>query len=148
MSNVLCDQVMTKEVASCTPEVSARGAARLMAEEHVGSLPVIDLEDGRRVVGVVTDRDLVLRVMALGRDPEATRIEDVMTKRVVTCLPSDDLDEATDRMMAHQIRRLYIVDANGHLEGVIAQADIASRSGDRNKTAQLVERLSQPDVSG
>lgn len=148
MSNVLCDQVMTKEVASCTPAVSARGAARLMAEEHVGSLPVVEDSAGRRVVGVITDRDLVLRVMALGRDPEATRIEDVMTKRVITCLPSDDLDEATDRMMTQQVRRLYIVDAEGRLEGVISQADIASRSGDRNKTAQFVERLSQPDVNG
>jgi CBS domain-containing protein len=139
---------MTKEVASCTPDVSARGAAQLMAEEHVGSLPVIEDSDARRVVGVVTDRDLVIRVMALGRDAETTRIEDVMTKRVVTCLPSDDLDEATDRMMQHQVRRLYIVDGDGRLRGVIAQADIASRSGDRNKTAQLVERLSQPEVTG
>ncbi len=139
---------MTKDVASCTPNVSARGAARLMAEEHVGSLPVVADGDGRRLVGVVTDRDLVMRVLAPGRDGEATRIEEVMTKKVVTCLPGDDLDEAIDRMMAKQIRRLYIVDADGRLEGVIAQADIASRSGDRNKTAQLVERLSQPEVNG
>lgn len=138
---------MTKEVASCTPDVSARGAARLMAEEHVGSLPVVE-GDGRKVVGVITDRDLVIRVMALGRDAEATRIEDVMTKHVVTCLPGDDLDEATHRMMEQQIRRLYIVDGEGRLQGVIAQADIASRSGDRNKTAQLLERLSQPEVAG
>ncbi len=144
MANIPCDEIMTKEVAACGPEYNVRAVARLMLEQHVGSLPIVDSE--RRLIGVVTDRDLVVRVIVPGLDPDSTPISTVMSKELVTCLPEDDLGEATSRMMEHQIRRLYIVDQHGHVAGVIAQADVASRSGDRNKTAQLVERVSQPGV--
>lgn len=144
MEKVLCDEVMTKDVASVAPDVSARGAARLMAEQHVGSLPVVG--EGRKLIGIITDRDLVIRVMAPGHDPEATQVDSIMSTDLVTCYPNDEIEEATDRMMNYQVRRLYIVDRDGILVGVIAQADIANRAGDRIRTAQLVERVSQADA--
>lgn len=79
MAKLLCDEVMTKEVASCHPGVSVQGAAQLMAELHAGSLPVVEAD--RRVAGVVSDRDLIQRVLAAGRDPAQTPVEDVMTAR-------------------------------------------------------------------
>lgn len=135
---------MTKEVASCKEDEAARAAAERMLQSHVGSLPVVDGEG--RLTGVVTDRDLVVRVMARGLDANAATLSEVMSRELVTCAPTDDVDEAVDRMMRHQVRRIYIVDADGRLAGVIAQADIASRSGNRSNTARLVERVSQPGV--
>lgn len=134
---------MTKEVITCLPGDSVRHVAELMREYHVGSLPVVDNDDQRTLLGVITDRDIVIRVVAEQRDPASTNAGDVMTSDVVTCRPADDLAEAASRMMERRIRRLFIT-KHGRVLGVIAQADIASRGGERDVTAQLVERVSQP----
>lgn len=144
MAKLVCGEVMTKEVITCGPEMSARDAAELMGTRHIGSLPVVD-GDGR-LMGVVTDRDLVLRVMARDLDARGTAVSRVMSSDLVTASPDDDLDAVTDRMKERQVRRVYVVDGRGSLAGVIAQADVASRGGDRILTAQLVERVSQPGV--
>jgi len=105
----------------------------------VGSLPVVHND---RVVGVVTDRDLVVRVIAAGLDPDATHVVEIASDRPVTVEASTGLDEALQLMAEHQVRRLPVVE-NDRLVGVIAQADVA-RLGKDKRTGDLVEELSQP----
>jgi CBS domain-containing protein len=142
---VLCDEVMTKDIVFCTLQDTVLRAAQMMLEHHVGSLPIVEEPLDRALRGVLTDRDIVIRVVAGGRDPERTTVETVMTRDIVTCRPADDLDEAVNRMMMHQVRRIFVEEHN-MLRGVISQADIASRGGERSLTALFVERVSQPGI--
>src|SRR4051794_20764509 len=96
---ILCDEVMTKELFVCLPGDSVKRVAELMREHHVGSLPVVEDAQQRKLLGVITDRDIVIRVVAEGRDPVKTNAGDAMTTDVVTCRPADDLTEAASRMM-------------------------------------------------
>ena len=139
---ILCDEVMTKELIVCLPDDAVTRAAELMREGHVGSLPVVDDEEQRNLLGVITEPDVVIRVIAQARRRahDSGGCDDC---DVVTAAPADDLTEAASRMMERRVRRLFITE-HGRLLGVIAQADVASRGGERNVTAQLVERVSQP----
>jgi len=130
---------MTASPRSVASSATAADAARLMRDEDVGSLPVVHND---RVVGVVTDRDLVVRVIAAGLDPDATHVVEIATDRPVTVEASTRLDEALQLMAEHQVRRLPVVE-NDRLVGVIAQADVA-RLGKDKRTGDLVEELSQP----
>jgi CBS domain-containing protein len=113
-------------------------AAKLMATEDVGSLPVTE---GDRLVGMVTDRDIVTRVVAEGKDAKAATVGEIASKDLVTVDPQQDLDEALRLMAKHQVRRLPVVEEDGRLVGILAQADVA-REGEDSKTGQLVERIS------
>jgi CBS domain-containing protein len=132
--------VMTADPQSVAQSATAAEAARLMREQDVGSLPVVS--SNRVVVGVVTDRDLVVRVIAEGLDPATTPVTKVATDPPVTVEASTDLDEALELMAKHQVRRLPVVEGD-QLVGVIAQADVA-RLGKDKRTGELVEELSQP----
>src|SRR6266581_2479581 len=90
------EQVMTKDPTCCLPSESAQHAASIMRDEHVGSVPVIDNEQHAKIVGVVTDRDLCMNVVAEGRDPHTTTVEECMTTRVVTCSGNDSIEKATE----------------------------------------------------
>jgi CBS domain-containing protein len=131
--------VMTENPSSCAPGASVAEAAKVMAQEDVGSIPVV--EDGR-LVGVVTDRDLVVRVLAEGRDPEATTVGEVVSTDVVTVTPDAGLDDALRLLARHQVRRLPVVEGD-RLVGIVAQADVA-RHGEDSETGQVVEQISQP----
>jgi CBS domain-containing protein len=144
MANILCRELMTKEVVTCTGDMSAREVAELLGRRDIGSLPVVD-NDGH-LVGIVTDRDLVIRVMARDLPPGETPVSEVMSTELVTVNADDEVDEATEKMMQRQVRRVFVVTGDGSLLGVIAQADIASRGRDRILTAQLVERVSKPGI--
>ncbi|MBA3384855.1 MAG: CBS domain-containing protein [Actinobacteria bacterium] len=113
-------------------------AAKLMATEDVGSLPVTD---GDRLVGIVTDRDIVTRVVAEGKDAQTATVGEIASKDLVTVDPQQDLDKALRLMAQHQVRRLPVVEEDGRLVGILAQADVA-REGEDSKTGQLVERIS------
>jgi len=108
-----------------------------MAREDVGPIPVVD---GERLVGLVTDRDLVVRVLAQGRDPQVTTVGEVASTDLVTLSPEQDLDEALQLLARHQVRRLPVVEG-GKLVGIVAQADVA-RHGDDARTGEVVERIS------
>lgn len=112
-------------------------------EENIGSIPVIENEQTKKLVGIATDRDLALKVVADARDPKATKVEEVMTRNVVTCRPGDDLEKALDAMSEHQLRRIPVVDDGNKLVGIIAQADVATRVNQPQKTAETVEGISQ-----
>jgi CBS domain-containing protein len=135
------NEVMTGRPRAVTPQTSVREAARLMEEEDVGSLPVV--EDGVRLVGIVTDRDVALRVVGGGLDPEGTRVSDVATTDVATLTPDHDLDDALQLMARAQVRRVPIVARENELVGMLAQADIARATKDKS-TGEVIEAISQP----
>jgi CBS domain-containing protein len=138
--------VMTRDPRTVTPETSARDAARLMKDEDVGIIPVVE-GDSCRLVGVVTDRDLAVRLIAEGRDGE-TRVRDVMSGgRIATCTPDQDLNAAMDTMASEQLRRIPIVDERGSLVGIVAQADVVLKARNDKKAEETVERISEPGNS-
>jgi CBS domain-containing protein len=139
-----CAELMTRNPKCCIPSDSAVRAARMMKIEDVGSLPVCSSHQSRRLVGIVTDRDLCLEVVAEGRDPNATTVEACMTREPVTCRIDEELETALDRMEARQIRRIPVVDGSGMLAGIISQADIATRLGSPARAAEVVEEISRP----
>ena len=130
--------LMTSDVRACEPSTSAVEAAKVMARENVGPVPVV--EDGR-LVGMITDRDIVVRVIAEERDPASTTVGEIASRDLVTVTPDTDLDEALEHMSQHQVRRLPVVDGD-RLVGIVAQADIA-RLGKDKKTGEVVEEISR-----
>ena len=130
---------MTANPRSITPGDPIVEAARLMRDEDIGSLPVT--EEGR-LVGMVTDRDIAVRVIAEGKSPESTTVGEVLSRDPVAAEPGQDLDEALRLMAQHQVRRLPVVEED-RLVGILAQADVALEEKDK-KTGGLVESISQP----
>lgn len=133
--------VMTPNPATCQAETPIRDIARLMLENDIGLVPVIDAQG--RAIGTVTDRDIAVRLVAEGRDPLQCAARDCMTQPVTTVPVEGSLADATELMETRQIRRLLVVDGDGRLCGVIAQADIALSGRDR-KTAELLRGVSEP----
>lgn len=138
-----CSEVMTKDPACCLPSDTAFDVAQLMKSEDVGSIPIVSDKETRKLEGIVTDRDLALKVVAEGLDPKTTRIEEIMTTGVLTCHPDNDVTEVLDLMEQHAVRRIPIVDDNDRLAGIIAQADIATRIDEPAKTHEVVEEISR-----
>ena len=138
-----CNEVMTKNPVCCLPNDSVAKAAELMKSENIGSIPVIENEQTQKLVGIVTDRDLALKIVSEGRDATSTKVDVVMTRKVVTCLAGDDLQEALDAMAEHQLRRIPVVDNDHRIVGIIAQADVATRVDQPEKTAEMVKEISQ-----
>jgi len=129
---------MTENPRSIKTSASVVEAARLMREEHVGSLPITDDE---QLVGMITDRDITTRVVAEAEDPMKTSVGDVYSRDLITVEPDEGLDEALQLMARHQVRRLPVIE-NGRLVGIVAQADIAL--SESKKTGELVEAISEP----
>jgi CBS domain-containing protein len=140
------NEVMTKDVACCVPTDTVTKAAQLMKSKDVGSVPVVDNNQTKKLLGIVTDRDLTLAIIAEGRDPRTTKVEDVMTRSVITCRAEDSVQEALDAMAEYQLRRIPVVDKDNKLVGIIAQADVATRVNHPEKTAEIVKEISQAGV--
>jgi CBS domain-containing protein len=138
-----CSEVMTKNPVCCLPNDMTADVADLMKSGNIGSIPVIENEQTKKLVGIVTDRDLALKIVAKGLDAKSTKVETVMTRKVVTCLAGDDLQKALDAMAEHQLRRMPVVDTDNKIVGIIAQADVATRVDQREKTAEMVKEISQ-----
>ena len=143
-----CNEVMTKNLVCCLLNDSVAKAAELMKSENIGSIPVIENEQTQKLVGIVTDRDLALQIVAEGRDATSTKVEAVMTHKVVTCRAEDDLQKALDAMAEHQLRRIPVVDEDNKILGIIAQADVATRVDQPEKTAEMVKEISQANRNG
>jgi CBS domain-containing protein/uncharacterized protein YjbJ (UPF0337 family) len=137
-------QVMTPDPACCLPQDSVDIAARLMRIQDVGMIPVVEGENVPILVGVLTDRDLAVLVVAPGREPRKTKVSEVMTRNVVTCHENDSVEEALDSMKSHQIRRIPVVSKGKGVVGVVSQSDIALRLHDSDTTANIVEEISKP----
>ena len=132
-------EIMTSNPSTIEPQNSVVEAARIMKQEDAGVVPVT--ENGR-LTGMVTDRDIAIRVVAEGKDPQSTTVREVASTDLVTVDPQQDLDEALRLMAQHQVRRLPVVEEDGRLVGVVAQADVA-RKGDDTKTGQVVQEISE-----
>lgn len=139
-----CQDVMTVEPVCCVPNDGVAEVARVMRAEDVGSVPVVDDRANRRLIGMLTDRDLAIRVIAEGRDPDDTSVRDVMSMNPVACHSSDVYQEALRAMGEHQLRRIPVVDGDGRLAGIIAQADVATRLAEPSTTGAVVEAISEP----
>jgi CBS domain-containing protein len=132
-------ELMTVKPRTVKTGDSVVDAAKLMRGEDAGIAPIVD---GDRLVGVITDRDIAVKVVAEGRDPKETKVEDVASTNLVTIDPQQDLDEALRLMALHQVRRLPVVEEDGRLVGIVAQADVA-RHADAERTGELVEEISE-----
>jgi CBS domain-containing protein len=132
-------EVMTPSPETVETDKAATDAAKLMKKVDAGMIPVVQ-GDGE-LVGTVTDRDIVLRVIAEGKNPESTTVGEIASRTVVTVTPEQDLDEALTLMARHQVRRLPVVE-NGRLIGVVAQADVA-RVADEREVGETVEQISR-----
>lgn len=116
-----------------------------MQREEIGALPVVDNHQTRKLIGIITDRDLAVRVVGASLNPTDTAVGDVMTANPVFCHPTDALDSALNLMAHHQIRRIPVIDEASRVVGIIAQADIALRLDNYDTAGQVVEQISQPD---
>ena len=138
-----CSEVMTDNPACCLPGDLVSQAARVMRREHVGPVPVISDEQTRELIGIVTDRDLAIKVVAESRDSNKTTVGEVMTNTIVACRGDDDMSSAIAAMEEHQIRRIPVIDQGGRIVGIISQADVATRVHEPERTAEMVEEISR-----
>ena len=138
-----CKKVMTKNPVCCLPNDTVTKAAELMKSRNIGSIPVIENEQTKKLVGIVTDRDLILKVVAEGLDAKSTKVEAVMTHKIVSCRAGTDIQKAMDAMSEHQLRRIPVVNKNNMILGVISQADVATRYNHSKRTASMVKEISR-----
>jgi len=137
--------IMTDSPAVCTAETTAQDAARLMQDNDCGSLPVVESRDSMKLIGMVTDRDLALRILGRGQDPN-TPIREAMTRNVSSVKLDDDLDSIESVMSGQQVRRVPVIDNNDRVVGIVAQADLARelKAVGRKDFSKVVEKISQP----
>jgi len=136
----LARDVMTPDPACCTPNTTLDDVAKMMARNDCGEIPVIDLAD--QIIGVVTDRDIVCRVVAEGKNPMAYTAETCMSDPVVTVRDDATLEEVVETMERHQIRRVPVVDASGSCCGIISQADVVLCANEE-QAGELVREVSK-----
>ncbi len=132
-------ELMTKNPCSIDADKPVAYAAKMMRDEDVGLAPIVE---GQKLIGTLTDRDIAIRVVAEGKDPQSTTVREVATTRLVTIDPDQDLDDALRLMAKNQVRRLPVVEEDGKLAGVVAQADVARHASDQ-QTGEVVEEISK-----
>lgn len=137
-----CAEIMTRDLITCPTSTTLIGAASLMRTEDVGVLPVTD--DDEKLLGLITDRDIVVRGLADNRDPLETTVGDIMSTDMETCRANDEIEAVMDRMSQAQVRRVPVVDDQNHIVGMIAQADIALRMDRAQSVGRVVEDVSRP----
>lgn len=130
---------MTSNPCSIDVDKTVAYAAKMMKDEDVGLAPIVE---GDKLVGTLTDRDIVTRVVAEGRDPQSTNVREVASSDIVTVDPQQELSEALRLMAEHQVRRLPVVEEDGRLVGVLAQADVAEHA-EASQTGRMVEEISE-----
>lgn len=135
-------EIMTANPRCCTPDTMVTAVAQMMVECDCGEIPVVDDLTSLRPVGVVTDRDITCRVVARGWNPAETYIQDCMTSPVITVKPDTPVEDCCKLMRKHQVRRVPVVDAEGHLCGMIAQADLIKHVPEQ--TSEVLRKVSQP----
>lgn len=134
--------VMTREVETVRPDATVVEAARKMKDLDVGVIPVCETDN--HVVGMVTDRDICIRVVAEGRDANDARCRDIMSSDVVSCREDDDVRDAAKIMQQRQIRRLAICDSQNRLVGIVSLGDLAVETGDDKLSGDTLEKVSEP----
>lgn len=140
---MLVREIMSSQVEFCTPQDSLQDVARKMESCDCGAIPVLEDQQSRRPVGIVTDRDITIRAVAKGQNPLELSAGDVMSGQVLTVRPDTDLEVCLRLMEENQIRRMPVVDNSGRCCGIVAQADVAENASP-NATAELLKDVSQP----
>jgi CBS domain-containing protein len=142
---VRVSHIMTPDPTCCTPDSTAQDAALLMKEHDCGSIPVVERLETRVLIGTVTDRDLAIRGLAAGRGPD-TPIRELMTNDPIAAAPEDEVEIVREVMVAQQVRRVPVVDENGAVVGIVAQADLALEDGAASdqEVGRIVEAISDP----
>jgi CBS domain-containing protein len=138
-------ELMTSDPACCTPEQTIREAAQMMRDCDCGCIPVVEDLEGRRLLGVITDRDIAVRALADGKGPE-TPVRDAMSSAPRCAGPDDDVTAVEGIMAGQQVRRVPVVDAAGCCIGMVSQADLAlnDRAASEKDVGRVVERISEP----
>jgi CBS domain-containing protein len=136
--------IMSANPTCVTPDTPIEEAARMMKDQNIGMLPVVEDEGSRRVIGVVTDRDITIRHVAEGHASPDCPVREVMSPHVTTTKPDSSIDDVMELMGKEQVRRIPVVDERGELVGVIAQADLATRIEADKRVGATVEQISQP----
>lgn len=142
-------EMMTSDPATITPDDSVRDAARMMKEHDCGLIPVVEGRDSKRLVGVLTDRDIAVRLVGEGKSAD-TKVSEVMTRDPSCASPEADVSEVDCIMSERQVRRVPVVDTVGRLVGIVAQADLALQENDGvsdREVGRMVERISEPSSS-
>jgi len=137
-SRLRCSEIMTRNVKTAAAVSSLRDVAAIMRDGDMGAVPVVD---GTKLIGIVTDRDIVVRGIAEGASPE-TPVSDIMTRELFSVRPDDFVFEAIRLMGDKQVRRLPVIDPNGELQGIIAMADVALETEDEREIAETLEEIS------
>lgn len=133
--------VMSKDPACCTEDTSLQMVAQMMVDHDCGEIPVVENEDNLKLIGVITDRDIVCRAVAKARNPLEMNAGAVMSHDIVSVNPESSIEECIHLMQQHQIRRLPVVDKNGSCIGMVAQADLARR--DESHAKEVVKEVSK-----
>ena len=136
-------EIMSADPVTVTPDTPLSEAARLMKDQNVGMLPVVESEGSRNLVGVITDRDIAIRHVAEGHTTDCP-VREAMSSNVTTCKADDSVDRVMNLMGVEQVRRIPIVDERGDLVGVVSQADVVLQTGNEMKAEKTVEQISQP----
>ncbi|MEZ5425966.1 MAG: CBS domain-containing protein [Pyrinomonadaceae bacterium] len=144
---MLVREIMTESPACCTADTIIEEVARLMVKNDCGCIPVVEDQKTLKPIGVITDRDIVCRALAEGRNPLEMNASDLMTREVQTVKPNTTIEDCCKLMEEKQIRRVAVVDDNGRCCGMVAQADIAINANDQ-KTAEVVQKVSKQSASG
>ena len=137
-------EIMTRDPRTVTPDARLQEAARLMRDENVGLIPVVEGANSKNLVGVITDRDIAVRVVAEGRDVTSTTVRDAMSTGLQTCGEDDNVADVMSLMGREQVRRVPIVDERGGLVGIVAQADVVLEANDDRKSEHTIEKISRP----
>ena len=135
-------EIMTKDPACCTPDTRLQEVAKMMVDSDCGCIPVVDSRDSKMPVGMITDRDITVRVVAKGQNPLDLTAQDAMTTTVVSVTPETSLGDCCELMEETQIRRILVVDEHGKCCGIVAQADIAVAAPPQ-EVAEVVQEVSK-----
>jgi len=138
---MLVKEIMTSNVEVISPGDTLEQAARRMSELDIGPLPVCE---GRRVLGMLTDRDITVRATAAGCDPKTTLVGDTMSLEVIGCYEDQDVREAARLMTEKQVRRLLVLNRSGELVGIVSLGDLATQADDPGKPGEVLKQVSQP----
>ena len=141
-----CKELMTSSPKMCSTSANAQAAARIMHVEDVGAVPVVK-DKTQKLVGMVTDRDLCLEVVAKGQHPQKVLVSDCMSAVLITCKPEDDIRDCEQQMKTYQVRRIPVVDEHGCCIGIISQGDLALRLDQSEEVHDTVREISKPGHS-
>lgn len=136
------EEIMTKNPACCTADSKLQEVAQMMVKNDCGCIPVVENEDSKKPIGMITDRDITIRTVAEGKNPLDLTAGDIMSDQVITVTSDTTVEDCCNKMESNQIRRVAVVDENGGCCGIVAQADVAINA-DKSKTAEVVKEVSK-----